>query len=155
MENTDDKNPRGPKPKTLVEGTITGIRVGRAGTVVPPEQVVQLASLGCKNSEIADFFGVDDSSLSYNFKHELQKGRAELKISLRRSMIKNATVNLNAAVQIFLAKNILGMSDSPLDSEANAPLPWVEGSDDQSEQTENTDNSTEIDTDPPYDSGGM
>ena len=39
-------------------------------------------------------------------------------------MLKNACVNMSAAVQIFLAKNLLGMSDSPIDSEANSPLPW-------------------------------
>jgi hypothetical protein len=31
---------------------------------------------------------------------------------------------MHASVQIFLAKNFLGMSDNPVDSEANAPLPW-------------------------------
>lgn len=116
----------GPKPKTLTEGVIEGIPVGRDKTVVPPEQVYELAALGCRDIEIANFFGVNENSLRYNFKAELTKGREELKITLRRAMLKNATVNMHAAVQIFLAKNILGMSDSPLDSEANAPLPWVE-----------------------------
>jgi hypothetical protein len=41
-------------------------------------------------------------------------------------MFKNACDNNSAAVQIFLAKNILGMSDSPLNSEAKQPLPWNE-----------------------------
>jgi hypothetical protein len=41
-------------------------------------------------------------------------------------MLNNACRNMNAAVQIFLAKNILGMSDNPYDSESNAPLPWTD-----------------------------
>ena len=42
-------------------------------------------------------------------------------------MFRNACDNHNAAVQIFLAKNLLGMSDNGLiDSDDNAPLPWVE-----------------------------
>jgi hypothetical protein len=36
---------------------------------------------------------------------------------------------MHASVQIFLAKNVLGMSDSPIDAEANAPLPWNETDD--------------------------
>jgi hypothetical protein len=30
----------------------------------------------------------------------------------------------NAAVLIFLAKNMLGMSDTPVNSDDNKPLPW-------------------------------
>lgn len=116
----------GPKPKQLVETTIMGIPVGRDKTVVPPDQVYELAALGCNDGEIARFFGINEDTLRYNFKPELEKAREYVKIRLRRAMFKNATENMNAAVQIFLAKNILGMSDQPINSEANAPLPWVE-----------------------------
>jgi hypothetical protein len=44
-------------------------------------------------------------------------------------MLKNACVNMSAAVQIFLAKNILGMTDQPVNSDAHQPLPWVERDD--------------------------
>jgi len=92
--------------------------------VVPPEEVYKLAALGCKTSEIADWFGVTEDAISRNFAGELTKARAAVKISLRRAMLNNACQNNNAAVQIFLSKNLLGMSDSPMDSESNAPLPW-------------------------------
>lgn len=121
-----DPSKTGPRPKELTEGTILGIAVGRDNTVVPPDQVEELAALGCTNTEIANFYGVTEQTLRYNFSDNLIKGREELKIKLRRAMLKNACINMNAAVQIFLAKNILGMSDSPIDSEANAPLPWNE-----------------------------
>ena len=114
----------GPKPKELVEGTVLGLPIGRDKKVVPPAQVQELAALGCRDVEIANFFGISESSLRYNFSAELTKGREELKISLRRAMLNNACRNNNAAVQIFLAKNILGMSDTPLDSEDKKPLPW-------------------------------
>jgi hypothetical protein len=39
-------------------------------------------------------------------------------------MLKNACSNMNAAVQIFLAKNILGMADTPVNTEDKKPLPW-------------------------------
>jgi hypothetical protein len=54
----------------------------------------------------------------------MQKGREDMKISLRRAMLNNACHNNNAALQIFLAKNMLGMSDNPIDNDDNAPLPW-------------------------------
>ena len=122
----EDKAKTGPKPKQLVEGTIKGLCVGRDKTVVPPDQVQELAALGCSNTDIANFFGVTEQTIRYNFSEYITKGKEELKITLRRSMLKNATVHMNAAVQIFLAKNILGMTSEPMSSEANAPLPWNE-----------------------------
>lgn len=124
----DENIPNNPTSKRKTRKTATieveGVVVGRDKKVIPPTEVYKLAALGCKDIEIADWFGIDSNSLRYNFSVELIKGREALKQSLRRAMLNNAISNNNAAVQIFLAKNILGMSDSPLDSEANAPLPW-------------------------------
>ena len=116
------------KRKTRKTATIEveGVVVGRDKKVIPPNEVFKLAALGCKDTEISDWFGIDSNTLRFNFSVELIKGREALKQSLRRAMLHNAIANNNAAVQIFLAKNILGMSDSPLDSEANAPLPWTD-----------------------------
>lgn len=116
----------GPKPKRIVEGIIKGIPVGRDKTVIPPDQVEELAAIGCKDSEICNFFGIAPSTLRYNFSAELVKGKERLKISLRRAMLHNACTNMNAAVQIFLAKNLLGMADTPVNSDENEPLPWIE-----------------------------
>ena len=116
----------GPKPKELTEGSILGLPVGRNKKIVPPDQVQELAALGCSNCDIANFYGVNEQTIRYNFSEYIIKGKEELKITLRRAMMKNAVVNMNAAVQIFLAKNILGMSSEPIDGEANAPLPWNE-----------------------------
>ena len=113
----------GPKPKELVEGTITGLAVGRDKKVIPPQQVEELAQLGCTDRDIANFFGIKEDTLRYNFADNLTKGREELKISLRRSMLKTAHGG-NAAVLIFLAKNLLGMSDTPTNTEDKKPLPW-------------------------------
>jgi hypothetical protein len=144
----DDKSKTGPKPKELIEGTIIGLPIGRDKTVVPPDQVQELASLGCSDRDIANFYGVAENTLRYNFSDYLTKGREELKITLRRAMLKNACVNMSAAVQIFLAKNILGMTDQPVNSDAHQPLPWVErddieeenldGSQSQAEQSSST-----------------
>jgi hypothetical protein len=127
--NTGGKK-RGPKPKQLTEATYTGLPVGRNNTVVDPNEVRKLAALGCKNKEIANFFGVTEDAIAYNFPAELTKGREEVKISLRRAMLENACVKHSAAVQIFLAKNMLGMSDNPLSSEENTILPWTDNDED-------------------------
>lgn len=127
-----DKKKTGPRPKELIEGTIVGLEVGRGENknVVPPDQVQELAALGCLDKEISNFFGIKDDSLRRNFAEQLIKGREQMKVKLRKAMFKNACVNMNAAVQIFLAKNILGMADIPVNNEQNQPLPWVESEED-------------------------
>ena len=77
----EDKAKTGPKPKQLVEGTIKGLCVGRDKTVVPPDQVQELAALGCSNTDIANFFGVTEQTIRYNFSEYITKGKEELKIT--------------------------------------------------------------------------
>lgn len=119
-----------------------GIVVGRDKIVVPPEEVEDLASIGCSDRDIANWFGIQESTLRYNFSDYLVKGRENLKITLRRAMLKNACVNLNAAVQIFLAKNMLGMSDQGMTTEAGKILPFTD--DDDDETVDSDDNHTEV-----------
>lgn len=118
-----------PGPKGIPkwgEKIVPGVIVGRNKIIVPPEEVEDLAALGCTDRDIANWFGVDENTLRYNFSDNLIKGRENLKISLRRAMLKNACVNLNAAVQIFLAKNMLGMSDSGMTTDASKVLPFTD-----------------------------
>lgn len=126
MNETHDSGTVSLKPsrKQLTEGTILGYPIGRDKKIVPPEEVQKLAALGCSNRDIANFFGIEETNVSRHFAAFLTKGREELKIALRRAMLDNACRNNNAAVQIFLAKNLLGMSDTPINSEDNKPLPW-------------------------------
>ena len=115
------------------EGTkiVKGLVVGRNKIVVPPEEVEDLAALGCTDRDIANWFGVDENTLRYSFSDNLLKGRENLKISLRRAMLKNACVNLNAAVQIFLAKNMLGMSDNGMVTDGSKVLPFTDDEDEK------------------------
>jgi hypothetical protein len=114
----------GPKPKELVEATYLGIPVGRDKKVIDPDEVEKLAAIGCKDSEIADWFGIKQDTLRYNFADQLTKGREGLKQSLRRAQL-NLALNGNAVMLIWLGKNILGQSDNPQDSDSNSPLPWT------------------------------
>ena len=113
-----------PSKKQLTEGQILGFPIGRDKKIVPPDEVQKLAALGCTNRDIANFFGIAEDNVARHFADYITKGREELKISLRRAMLNNACKNNNAAVQIFLAKNMLGMSDSPINSDDKQPLPW-------------------------------
>jgi hypothetical protein len=115
----------GPKPKELIAVEVTGYQVGRGITkkVVFDSDVYKLAAMGCSDREIATWFDVNEETLRYNFKDIILKGREDLKQSLRRAQIKLA-LGGNATMLIWLGKNILGQSESPLDSETNAPLPW-------------------------------
>ena len=125
MEPTTPESPTSKRKtrKTAIK-EVEGVVVGRDKKIIPAIEVQKLAALGCKDTEICDWFGIDGNTLRYNFSVELVKGRESLKHSLRRAMLHNAIANNNAALQIFLAKNFLGMSDSPINSEANQPLPW-------------------------------
>ena len=110
-----------------------GLVVGRGANkkVVPPDEVYRLAKFGADLQEIADWFGISRETLKYNFQEYINKGKSELKTRLRRAMIQNACNNNNAAVQIFLAKNLLGMSDNGQVGDDNAPLPWNENENDK------------------------
>ena len=115
----------GPKPKEMTQGIIEGLPVGRDKKIVPPKQVEELASLGCNDRDIANFFGIAENTLRYNFSDNLIKGREDLKVSLRRAQIKLA-LSGNATMLIWLGKNLLGQSDNPFNSDDNAPLPWTD-----------------------------
>ena len=115
----------GPKPKELQAKVVLGLPVGRDKKIVPPDEVYKLAAIGCKDSEIANWFGIGYDALRNNFAEELTKGREDVKIALRRAQLTTA-LDGNATMQIWLGKNILGQSDNPTDSAENAPLPWTD-----------------------------
>ena len=124
-EEPADPSKTGNKPKQLKAVEVYGYEVGRGNRkkVVTPEDVYKLAAIGCSDSEIARWFDIADNTLKYNFSEIIAKGRDDLKNSLRRAQIKLA-LSGNAVMLIWLGKNLLGQSDSPVNNEANAPLPW-------------------------------
>jgi hypothetical protein len=126
-EKPANKSKTGNKPKQLKAVEVFGYEVGRGlrKRVVTPEDVYKLAALGCSNNEIARWFDIDENTLTYNFSETIAKGKDDLKNSLRRAQIKLA-LGGNAVMLIWLGKNLLGQSDNPNNSEANAPLPWTD-----------------------------
>ena len=128
----DDRKKPGPTPGPKIgTAVITGYVIGRDNIIVPPEQVQDLAEIGCTDQEICDFFGISGvSTLRYNFSNILLKGRETLKQRLRRAMLHNALVNNHAIMQIFLAKNMLGMSDNGMGNGNKQTLPFSDDEDD-------------------------
>lgn len=118
----------GNKPKQLKAIEVFGYEVGRGlrKRIVNPEDVYKLAQIGCTDREIAIWFDIEESTLRYNFSEVMLKGREDLRAALRTAMIRNAINNNNAALQIFLAKNMLNMSDSPQHRDDDKPLPWTD-----------------------------
>jgi len=111
------------EPRETITIEVPGKCVGRDKKPVPAEDVWRLAALGCKDIEIAEWFGIDSNTLRYNFSVELLKGRETLKQSLRRKQIEVA-MSGNAVMLIFLGKNLLGQSDSPSQAQDAKILPW-------------------------------
>lgn len=122
-----DPSKTGNKPKQLKAIEVWGYEVGRGNRkkVVSPEEIYNLAAIGCSDSEIARWFDIAETTLKYNFSEIMAKGREDVKMSLRRAMLKNA-LNGNAVMQIWLSKNMLGMSDNPTSADDQKPLPWQE-----------------------------
>lgn len=116
-----------PIRKTVKRGelTVTARVVGREKTLVPEDEVLHLAEIGSTDREIAEYYGVSESSFRYNFSDILIKGRSQLKQKLRQKMIQQA-LSGDRTLLIFLSKNYLGMSDNPQISESEQVLPWNE-----------------------------
>jgi len=77
---------------------------------IDPEQVEKLASFGCSNTEIASFFGCSKDLISKSYSTDVSKGQDKGKIRLRQMLWKSAEKG-NVAMQIWLSKQYLGMSD--------------------------------------------
>jgi hypothetical protein len=111
------------------EKVVTGIVVGRNKTVVNPDEVEHLASLGCTDREIAQYFEISESTLRYQLSSYLTKGRHQLRTTLRQAQLRVALEG-NPTLLIWLGKNILLQSDAGLSNEDNRPLPWTDDIDD-------------------------
>lgn len=85
--------------------------MGRPLLEIDAKLVEKLAGIGAKNTEIADFVGCSTDTLENRFSAELTKGRANLKMSVRRWQLKYAEQG-NSALLIWLGKQMLGQTDT-------------------------------------------
>lgn len=94
--------------------------MGRPPLDIDAEQVLKLAQLGCKNNEIADYFGCSPDTIEKRFAAELVKGRSEVRMSLRRWQLEAAKRG-QIAMLIWLGKQMLGQQDRTILELAKVP----------------------------------
>lgn len=109
------------------EVTKKGLIVGRAPKqrVVPPDEVYKLATMGCPDREIAEWFDISESTLRYNFSSYLTKARAQLNQRLRQAQLRVALEG-NPTMLIWLGKQMLGQSENPYKTDDDKILPWTD-----------------------------
>lgn len=57
---------------------------------IDAHQVVKLAQLGATHAEMADLFGCDRATIERRFAAEIAKGKAEMRLKLRRLQLRAA-----------------------------------------------------------------
>ena len=107
------------------EKTVRGRVIGRAKTVIPEQQVRELARLHCTNQEMADFFDVKLQTFMDNFRDIITKGRLETKQRLRKAQLDLAMKG-DRTMLIWLGRNILAQSEQPINNTEDQVLPWLE-----------------------------
>lgn len=78
---------------------------------INPIQVRKLAQIGATVKEIADFFNCSDTTINNRFQSELNAGRADMKLSLRKAQMDLAMEG-NATLLIWLGKQVLNQTDA-------------------------------------------
>ena len=106
-------------------------KVGRPKLDIDAEQVTRLARLHCTMQEMADFFGCHRETLRENFSPQIDKGRSEGNISLRRKQWQMAVEKGNVVMLIWLGKQMLGQRNEIIESDSNTPLPIYDIIDEQ------------------------
>ena len=112
--NTENKTPDNTKDNKSKRGVM-----GRPRKEIDKEEFEKLLALHCTLSECCAFFDCDDKTLNKWCKEQYGTTYSEVfriksglgKISLRRAQFRLA--ERNAAMAIFLGKNLLGQSDTP------------------------------------------
>jgi hypothetical protein len=103
----------------------TQTKVGRPKAEVDVEILKNLASIGCPTYEIASVMNVSARTLKRNFAEIIDQYREQGKASLRKKMYDKAVKKDNTMMQIFLSKNMLGMSDKVQQTNVTEPLPLI------------------------------
>lgn len=92
---------------------------GKPQIILDEEEVLKLAKMNCTYDEMAAFFDCDVYTLRRRYMHIIEKGREICKIGLRRAQFKAAEKG-NAAILIWLGKNYLGQTDTPMAEKTKA-----------------------------------
>lgn len=76
-----------------------------------------LARIGCTVEEMASILGCSKDTLERRFAALIEKGRSQMKMSLRRTQLKLAETN--PAMAIWLGKQLLGQREPKFEIDVN------------------------------------
>ena len=124
MTEQNDKTTYQVKNVKYGEKTVRGRVVGRSKTVIPEEEFLKLAQLHCTWKELSDFYSVPVGTLRDNFADLYKKGTVDTKQRLRKAQLDLALNKHDRVMLIWLGKQMLGQSDTPISEESNQVLPW-------------------------------
>ena len=129
----ETKTPYQVKNIKMGEKTIVGRVVGRNKVVIPEQEFLKLAELHCSWKELSDFYGVAVGTLRDNFADLYKKGTTTTKQRLRKAQLDLALNKHDRVMLIWLGKQMLGQSESPINSDDDQMLPWTEKSGEENE----------------------
>ena len=92
--------------------------MGRPKIEVDEELLASLAGIGCTTLEMASILGCSKDTLERRFAALIEKGRSEMKRSLRRTQLRLAEQG-NAAMAIWLGKQLLGQHEPKVQIDVN------------------------------------
>ena len=102
-------------------------KVGRPKAAIDLELLEKLSVIHCSLQEMADLLGIHRTTLIKNDEYALiiRRGQAQGKKSLRRKQMELAmSGNGNSTMLIWLGRNMLNQTDSPLSDADEKVLPW-------------------------------
>ena len=111
--------------KIKANKTVKRQGAGRPKIIVDIEILKNLASIGCPDYEIASVLNVSARTLKRNYAEIIDTYREKGKSSLRKKMWDKAIKKDNTLMQVFLSKNVLGMSDKVQQTNVTEPLPLI------------------------------
>tara|TARA_R110002051_G_scaffold308696_1_gene380859 strand:- start:718 stop:1053 length:336 start_codon:yes stop_codon:yes gene_type:complete len=97
---------------------------GRPRIQIDVKVLERLCEIQCTQQEMAYILGCSVDTLKRHYSDVINVGKSLSKVTLRRAQWKNAIEKNNVTMQIWLGKNMLNQSDSPLNEENETILPW-------------------------------
>lgn len=98
-------------------------KVGRPKIELDEELLYKLATIHCTMREMSDIMGCSEDTLKNNFSGIIDKGKADGKMRLRRKQVEVA-MSGQPTMLIWLGKQMLGQSESPMSDDDKTILPW-------------------------------
>ena len=100
-------------------------QMGRPQKSIDEKILANLSQIGCTQEEIGSIVGISARTLQRRFADLLEINKNKGKASLRKKMYDKAVKKDNTMMQIFLSKNMLGMSDKVQQTNVTEPLPLI------------------------------